>query len=308
MHDANDIKQAVRDRYAGAAMRGGPGDEPATRSDLDDDATASAGSCCGPAPAAATTASCGCGGAPPAAIGGTTERSDLGYSPDELAAVPDGADLGLGCGNPLAMLDLREGETVLDLGSGGGIDCFIAAKRVGANGHVIGVDMTPEMVDRARRNAAAAGAGNVEFRLGEIENLPVADSTVDAIISNCVINLVPDKRRAFAEAFRVLRPGGRLSVSDIVLTAEVPFVIRDSVEAYVACLSGAIMRDDYLAQIADAGFTDVRVTSEKAFSGEDAGTEETVAELRASTGATTEQLKRAATSFASVRVSARKPS
>ena len=307
MHDSNDIKQAVRDRYAGAATRGSWGGEAGPPGEAAGDAAASAGSCCGPAPAAAAPTSCGCGGGAGAAVGGSTKRADLGYSADELAAVPDGADLGLGCGNPLAMLELREGETVLDLGSGGGIDCFIAAKRVGASGHVIGVDMTPEMVDRARRNAAAAGAGNVEFRLGEIENLPVADSTVDAIISNCVINLVPDKRRAFAEAFRVLRTGGRLSVSDIVLTAEVPLVIRDSVEAYVACLSGAIMRDDYLAQIAEAGFTDVSVTSEKGFSADEFATEEIVTELRAATGATPEELGRAAASFQSVRVSARKP-
>jgi SAM-dependent methyltransferase len=231
----------------------------------------------------------------------------LGYSAGDLEAVPDGADMGLGCGNPFALLELREGETVLDLGSGGGVDCFIASKQVGPSGRVIGVDMTPEMVAKARRNAAAGAYANVEFRLGEIEHLPVADASVDAIISNCVINLAPDKAQVFADAFRVLRPGGRLSVSDIVLLGEVPVQIRDSVEAYVACLSGAILRDDYLALMAEAGFTDVRVTGETSFELEDVVASDLVAEFRRHTGATDAELRTAAARFQSVRVAATKP-
>jgi arsenite methyltransferase len=271
MHDSEDIKRAVRDRYAGHA--------------------AQATSCCSPG--------CGCGDA-------ATVSREVGYSAEQLAQIPDGADLGLGCGNPLAMMELREGETVLDLGSGGGIDCFLAAKRVGETGRVIGVDMTPEMIARARRNAAEGGYTNVEFRLGEVEHLPVADGTVDAIISNCVINLVPDKRAAFEEAFRVLKPGGRLSVSDIVLLGEVPVAIADSVEAYVACLSGAILRDDYLGMMREAGFDDVRVTSEQSFAAEDLVTTELLDELSAFASIDTETLREAAALFQSVRVEARR--
>jgi arsenite methyltransferase len=273
MHDTTDIKHAVRERYAGHATRGS--------------------SCCSP------QQSCGCGD--------TSASTEVGYTAEELAALPDGADLGLGCGNPLAMLELQPGETVMDLGSGGGIDCFLAAKRVGSEGRVIGVDMTPEMIERARRNAAAGGFGNVEFRLGEIEHLPAADGTVDAIISNCVINLVPDKRQVFADAYRVLKPDGRLSVSDIVLLGEIPVVVRDSVEAYVACLSGAILRDEYLGMMAEAGFTDVRVTGEQAFAPEDIVTHELAEEFRRHTGLGDEDLLKAAAAFQSVRVSARKP-
>jgi SAM-dependent methyltransferase len=221
--------------------------------------------------------------------------------------VPDGADLGLGCGNPLALLELQPGETVLDLGSGGGIDCFIAAKRVGPEGHVIGVDMTPEMVARARRNAQAAGVANVDFRLGEIEHLPVADGTVDAIISNCVINLVPDKAQVFRDAFRALKPGGRLSVSDIVLLGEVPLLIRDSVEAYVACLSGAVLRDDYLRMLEDAGFTQVTVTEARSFTPEDVVAADLVEEFAKHAQVSLAELQDAASRFQSVRVSARKP-
>jgi arsenite methyltransferase len=188
---------------------------------------------------------------------------ELGYASADLAAVPEGANLGLGCGNPLAIAGLQPGETVLDLGSGAGFDCFLAANAVGLEGRVIGVDMTPEMIEKARGNAAKGGYANVEFRLGEIEALPVADASVDVIISNCVINLVPDKAKAFAEAFRVLRPGGRLHVSDIVLGGNLPAGLLESVAAYVGCVSGAIGREAYLQAIAEAGFQGVTVNSER---------------------------------------------
>jgi len=182
----------------------------------------------------------------------------IGYTEEEFQTVPEGANLGLGCGNPVALASLKEGETVLDLGAGAGFDCFLAAKQVGKKGKVIGVDMTPEMIDRARENARKGNYQNVEFRLGEIENLPVADNHVDVIISNCVINLSPDKKRVFQEAFRALKPGGRLMVSDIVLLKELPKFIKNSVEAYVGCLSGAILKDEYIRTIKETGFQDVR--------------------------------------------------
>jgi arsenite methyltransferase len=282
MHEATQIKEAVRERYARTATAG----------------TA----CCEPAEASSGSPSCGCGSSSVA-----VDTTALGYSAADLAALPEGADLGLGCGNPLAMLELREGETVLDLGSGGGIDCFITSKRVGPSGHVVGVDMTPEMVARARRAAERGGYANVEFRLGEIEHLPIADGTIDAIISNCVINLAPDKAQVFAEAFRALRPGGRLSVSDIVTLGEIPVQIRDSVDAYVACLSGAVLRDDYLALIAEAGLTDIRVTGETAFDLEDVVAIDLIEEYKSYTGATEEELRAAASMFQSIRVAAVKP-
>jgi SAM-dependent methyltransferase len=188
----------------------------------------------------------------------------IGYTSEELQAVPEGS-IGLGCGNPVALASLREGETVLDLGSGAGFDCFLAANKVGKKGRVIGVDMTPEMVERAKENAKKGNYGNIEFRLGEIESLPVADNSIDVIISNCVINLSPDKRMAFKEAFRVLRPGGRLMVSDIVLLNELPGFIRDSIEAYIGCLSGAILKEDYMEAIREAGFHEVRIVDETPF-------------------------------------------
>jgi len=160
---------------------------------------------------------------------------------------------------------LKEGETVLDLGAGAGFDCFLAANKVGKKGKIIGVDMTPEMVEKARENAEKSGADNVEFRLGEIENLPVADNSVDAVISNCVINLAPDKRRVFIEAYRVLKPGGRLMISDIVLLNELPEEIRNSIEAYVGCVSGAVLKEEYLKAIKEAGFQDVKIMDETSF-------------------------------------------
>ncbi len=200
--------------------------------------------------------SCGCG------CGGTSTSQDIGYTKSELGSVPDGADLNLGCGNPVALASLKEGETVVDLGSGGGLDCFLASKKVGAKGKVIGIDMTAEMLERARANCKKGGYKNVEFRLGEIENMPVADNTADIIISNCVINLSPDKQRVFDEAFRVLKPGGRLMISDMVLLADLPERIKESVLAYVGCVAGADKKDQYLGKISKAGFKQVDVVKE----------------------------------------------
>jgi len=189
----------------------------------------------------------------------------VGYTDDETNAVPDGANLGLGCGNPVAIASLKEGDVVLDLGSGAGFDAFLAAKKVGKTGRVIGVDMTPEMLERAKANAKKGGFDNVEFRSGEIEKLPVKDNVIDVIISNCVINLSPDKETVFKEAFRVLKSGGRLMVSDLVLAKDLPKEIKESVEAYVGCLAGAIKKDDYLGFIKQAGFQDIKVISEASY-------------------------------------------
>jgi SAM-dependent methyltransferase len=183
----------------------------------------------------------------------------LGYSAEDIAALPDGANMGLGCGNPAAIAALREGETVLDLGAGGGIDCFLAAKKVGAKGRVIGVDMTPAMVSKARANAEKGGYHNVEFRLGEIEHLPVADNSVDVILSNCVVNLSPDKNAVFREAFRVLREGGRLAISDIVLLAPLPEALASSVDALTGCVSGAIEVAEIERSLRAVGFSSVEV-------------------------------------------------
>jgi arsenite methyltransferase len=183
----------------------------------------------------------------------------LGYSDAEMAAVGDGADLGLGCGNPTAIASLRPGETVLDLGSGGGFDAFLAARAVGPTGKVIGVDMTPEMITRARTNARKLEAKNVEFRLGEIEHLPVADGTVDVIMSNCVINLSPEKQAVFDETFRVLRVGGRLAISDVVAIAPIPDELRTQAAAIAGCIGGAALLDDVKAMLFKAGFTSVDV-------------------------------------------------
>ena len=231
----------------------------------------------------------------------------MGYSEAEMAAAPEGANLGLGCGNPTALASLKSGEVVLDLGSGAGFDCFLAAKKVGATGRVIGVDMTPEMIEKARKNAEKAGVANVEFRLGEIENLPVADNSVDVVISNCVINLAPDKKRVFAEAFRVLRPGGRLMVSDIVLLAELPQVIMDSVAAHVGCLAGASRKQDYLGAVEVAGFRDVQVVGEDPFPVDLMQNDPTAQAVMKDLEIPREELGRIAASVVSVKVSARKP-
>jgi len=229
--EKEETRKIVREGYAKVAMQGS--------------------SCCG------TVGSC-CGTADRA--GDISKK--IGYSDDELNAVPDGANLGLGCGNPVAIASLKEGETVLDLGSGPGLDCFLAADKVGNDGKVIGIDMTQEMLHKARANAEKGNYSNVEFRLGEIENLPVADNSVDVVISNCVINLSPDKQSVFRETFRVLKPGGRIMVSDVVLSKELPDFIKESEDAYVGCISGAITRDEYLKTIADAGFNNVGIVSE----------------------------------------------
>jgi len=196
------------------------------------------GSCCASSSLCCSTYTLCCGEAKSAVSGSKL----VGYTDAELDTIPEGADLGLGCGNPVALASLKEGEVVLDLGSGAGIDCFLAANKVGQSGKVIGVDMTPEMLDRARENAIRGNYSNVEFRLGEIENLPVESGSVDVVISNCVINLSPDKRRVFDEAYRVLKPGGRLMVSDIVLDKELPESLRNSIEAYVSCVAGHLLR------------------------------------------------------------------
>ena len=205
---------------------------------------------------------CGCGCV-------TDELASIGYSAEQIAAIPEGANLGLGCGNPLALADVQPGETVLDLGSGAGIDCFLAAREVGPTGRVIGVDMTPAMIEKARANAAKAGVANVEFRLGEIEHLPVAVASVDLVISNCVVNLSPAKDQVFRDAHRALKPGGRMLVSDLVLIRPLTPEMQRNVDLYVGCVAGASQREEYLKLIRAAGFADVEVLSE---SGYDVGT------------------------------------
>jgi arsenite methyltransferase len=232
----DEIRKAVREGYASVAKQSNP--------------------CC------ATASPC-CSGANLA----QNISKAIGYSEEELGSVPEGANLGLGCGNPIALASLKKGEIVLDLGSGAGFDCFLAADRVGKKGKVIGVDMTPEMLEKARGNARKAGVANVEFRLGEIENLPVADGTADAVISNCVINLSPHKGRVFQEAFRALKPGGRLLVSDIVLKGELPPQVRENVELWAGCLAGAMLEQEYLQLIREAGFSEVSVVSRKSAAG-----------------------------------------
>lgn len=201
--------------------------------------------------------------------GGVTQADDIskkvGYSDSDLNAVSEGANLGFGCGNPVALASLREGDVILDLGSGAGFDAFLSAQRVGKTGRVIGVDMTPEMVAKAKENAKKDNYANVEFRLGEIEKLPVEDNSIDVIISNCVINLSPDKETVFKEAYRVLKAGGRLMVSDLVLAKDLPKAIKDSVEAYVGCLAGAIKKAEYLGFIEKAGFKDIKIVSEASY-------------------------------------------
>jgi SAM-dependent methyltransferase len=234
--DANshdDHRQAVRSSYAKVAQ------------------ASNEGACCGP------EASC-CGVSDDDAIN-TLISTRLGYDEADLAAVPEGADMGLGCGNPRAIASLKAGETVLDLGSGGGFDCFLAAQEIGSSGRVIGVDMTPDMLSKARANAAKGQYDNVEFRLGEIEHLPVADATVDVIISNCVINLSPDKAQVFRDAYRALKPGGRLAISDVVATVELPETMRNDAALIAGCMGNASLIEELESFMLGAGFTDVRI-------------------------------------------------
>ncbi len=240
--DSHEVRQAVRDHYAAVAVR------------ADDSCCAPAAavpSCCDPAP---NTAMAAC----------KTESRDLGYDEIALAEVPEGSDLGLGCGNPVAIASLRPGQTVLDLGSGGGLDCFLSARRVGPEGRVIGVDMTPEMLARARANAARAGFANVEFRLGEIEHLPVADGSVDVVMSNCVINLSPQKAAVFREIFRVLKPGGRVCVSDVVATSDLPDALTGDLTLVACCIGGASPVADITRWLEEAGFADVSIAVNEA--------------------------------------------
>jgi len=256
-----------------------------------------------------SSSSC-CSAQPSSCCGPTVKESardiskSIGYSDNDVDSVPDGANLGLGCGNPLALASLKKGEVVLDLGSGAGFDSFLASPRVGPDGKVIGVDMTPEMLDKARENARQGNYKNVEFRLGEIENLPVADNSVDVIISNCVINLSQDKPKVFREAFRALRSGGRLMVSDIVLTAELPEKILNSIEAYVGCIAGASKKSDYLDAIRTAGFKDVKIADETVFPTGSLETDPTVKAIVEEAQITAAQAKKIASSIVSVKVSA----
>lgn len=227
---SDDIRRSVRESYASIA-------ETSSGCCAPPDA-----SCCAPQSKAPT---------------GTARK--LGYSDDELSAAPEGANMGLGCGNPTAIASLTAGETVVDLGSGGGFDCFLAAEKVGPTGGVIGVDMTPEMIEKARRNAETMGAANVEFRLGEIEHLPVADQTADVLISNCVINLSPEKAAVYREAFRVLKPGGRVCISDVVATGPLPDALRQDMIMVSGCIGGAAEVAEVEHWLEDVGFTDVRI-------------------------------------------------
>jgi len=229
----DDIRRAVRDRYGSIAREGAIG--------------------CG----------CGCNAENPTGADVVSIGQTIGYSKDQLSVVPDGTNLGLGCGNPTALASLTEGETVLDLGSGAGFDCFLASPQVGQAGRVIGVDMTPDMLERARKAAKAGGYDNVEFRLGEIEALPVPDNTVDAVISNCVINLSPDRPRVFAEIMRVLKPGGRVMISDLVSENSTPQFLVENTDALVGCLP--VQEDQYLGLLKGAGLERVEIVEEKAY-------------------------------------------
>ena len=241
---SEEIKDAVKDTYSRVAQPAG-------------------GSCCGPSETEQAASDCGTSGCGPSGNVRTSYAESLGYSVKDM---PESATESFaGCGNPVAIASLKEGEVVLDLGSGAGLDMFHAARKVGDTGRVIGVDMTPAMIEKAKHGAEQLGLENVEFRLGDIEDLPVEDSSIDVIISNCVINLAPDKGQVFREAYRVLRPGGRVMVSDIVLEANLPEKVRDEIANYTGCLGGAILEEEYLQHIRDAGFEGVEVVSKTGF-------------------------------------------
>ncbi len=232
---------------------------------------------------------------------------NIGYRDDELNSVPEDANLGLGCGNPVALASLKEGETVLDLGSGAGFDCFLAANRVRKEGWIIGVDMTPEMIQKAKENARAGNYGNVEFRQGEIDNIPAAANSIDVVISNCVINLAPDKGRVFKEAFRVLKPGGRLMVSDIVLLKELPDGVKNSIGAYIGCLCGAVMKDEYLNSIKIAGFSDIEVVDEFSYPFDLIANDSTAKAVIEYFNFSIDMIKETAESIVSIKVQGKKP-
>jgi len=230
----------------------------------------------------------------------------VGYSDRELKSIPEGANLGLGCGNPVALAVIKEGDVVLDLGSGAGVDCFLASKIVGETGYVIGVDMTPEMVERATANAQKNGYHHVDFRLGEIENLPVESSTVDVIISNCVINLSTDKPKVFQEAWRVLKPGGTLMVSDIALLEELPDYLKGSIEAYAGCIAGAVCKDEYLEAIKQSGFEEISVVGESHYPEELIAEQPFLKELAVNMNIPMTELQRIGNSVVSLNIAAKK--
>ncbi len=238
------VRQSVRANYAQVARLG------------------NIGGCCAPADSAAESSSC-CGGSDPAAEHAKMASLAMGYTAADLEGLPEGANMGLGCGNPQAIASIRAGETVLDLGSGGGFDAFLAMRQTGPAGKVIGVDMTPEMISKARKNAVTLNAANVEFRLGELEHLPVPDDAADVIISNCVINLSPDKAQVFREAFRALKPGGRLAVSDVVATAQLPDEVLNDLKMLSGCIAGAASINDIERMLGDAGFKEIRITAKE---------------------------------------------
>jgi arsenite methyltransferase len=264
--DKEKIRESVRERYGEIAKAGGV--TPATSasavsccstSDIQKQVLPSV-SCCGSPEAMPQSAGSSCCGVEDFSIEKMAAyMGKLGYSKEDLNSVPDGANMMLGCGNPVALASMKPGETVIDLGSGGGFDCFLAAKEVGETGQVIGVDMTSDMISKARKNAKKIQTKNVEFRLGEIEHLPVADNTADIIMSNCVINLSPDKKKVYADAYRVLKPGGRLSISDVVATAPLPDEIKNDLALLGACIGGAATIEDTEEMLRSAGFKDIRI-------------------------------------------------
>jgi arsenite methyltransferase len=264
--DKEKIRETVRERYGSIAKAGSvkPETTPAASCCAPVEIqkqTLPMASCCAPADTAAKVESSCCGTEDFSIEKMAAYMGKLGYSKEDLASVPDGANMMLGCGNPLALASVKPGETVVDLGSGGGFDCFLAAKEVGETGRVIGVDMTSDMITKARRNADKIQSQNVEFRLGEIEHLPIADNTADIIMSNCVINLSPDKMSVYRDSYRVLKPGGRLAISDVVATAPLPDEVKNDLALLSACIGGAATIQDTEEMLKAAGFKDVRVTS-----------------------------------------------